>query len=118
MLVTVTNLSDVTLNVLDEISSSSTDLTGPASLLATGGNRVRPLPYPFDKIELDESGGAVDAMELPMNTGDWRYKMSVASPMEAVHEWNQLIQAGTVSMAFAAQTECVNPENLSEGTDA
>lgn len=108
MLVTITNLTALELNGLDSISGG----VGPSAVLATGGSRLRPLPFPFGHIVLAASGNK----QLPMNFRDWQYKVSVASPMLAGEEWNQLVQSKTVSVTLAAQTDVRDPESLSLDT--
>ena len=105
MLMTVTNTSGRTLNALDEITGG----TGPASLLAVGGARKDPLPYPFGHIgSLANAAASV----LPMHTRDWRYKSVPWLPQEPSIEWQQLVQAGTVTMAAATETDATDEEDI------
>ena len=109
MLVTVTNLSSsVSLNSLDTLTGG----TGPSALLATGGARVRPLPYPFGHVELAASG----SKQLGMNVRDWRHKVLPGVPMEPGEEWQQLVQGGVVSVALAVQAGQVDPESVAVDT--
>jgi len=113
MLCTVTNLSStLTLNDFDTTSNGSVATTGVATLVATGGQRKYPLPYPFNDIILAPSG----TKQLPMNQQDWRWKPIVGQGFEPVQEWAALISEGLVSMAFAAQTGVVDPEDKSTST--
>ena len=111
MLCTVTNL---TLNILNDFDTitSPVGFSGPSSLLAVGGSRKRPLPYPFSHVVLAASG----AKELAMNQMDWNHR-SVYGMANPSVEWNQLIQAGTVSMGFAAQTDIQSGQDLSDAID-
>lgn len=105
MIVTVTNTSGGDLNKLDEITGG----TGTASLLAVGGARKDPLPYPFGHIgTLADSAAKV----LPMHNRDWRYKSVPWLPQEPSIEWQQLVQAGKVTIGVAAETNAVDEEDL------
>jgi hypothetical protein len=56
---------------------------------------------------------AAATKQLPMHPRDWRHRdVFVGSPFEAGEEWQQLVQAGTVTMAFAAQTARRDAEEL------
>jgi len=113
MLVTVTNLSSsVSLNSLDTLTAGTIATTGPATLSATGGARVRPLPYPFGHVELAASG----SKQLGMNVRDWRHKVLPGVPMEPGEEWQQLVQGGVVSVALAVQAGQVDPESVAVDT--
>lgn len=108
MLTTVTNTSGAAINGLD---SFTTDLGqgGPAVLTAVGGARSKPLPYPFGHIgSLANSA----TKQLPMHPRDWRYKAVPYQPHEAGEEWQQLVQRGIVTLAFAAQTGRRDAEEL------
>lgn len=96
MIVTITNTSGVTLNDLDSISHGS----GPSALLATGGQRKYPLPYPFGHIgALANSGTKV----LAMKPRDFA-KRNAAETFDAGEEWNILVQSGKVTFAIAAES--------------
>jgi len=105
VLLTVTNDSGRTINGLDSITGG----TGSSALLATGGARKDPLPYPFGHI-----GELADAAskQLPMHVRDWRYKSVPWLPQEPSIEWQQLVQAGVVSLAVASETNQVDEENI------
>lgn len=108
MLTTITNLTSGPINGLD---SFTTDIGqgGPATLTARGGARSKPLPYPFGHIgELAASG----TKQLPMHPRDWRFKAVPYEPFEAGQEWQDLVQRGVVSMAFAAETARRDQEEL------
>lgn len=113
MLTTVTNLTTDILNDFDTLTAGTVATVGPAAMTATGGARLRPLPYPFGHVVLAASG----SKELPMNQRDWRTLPLQGVTFEPGVEWSQLVQAGTVSMAFAAQTTTVDPENLGDAAD-
>jgi hypothetical protein len=106
MLVTVTNASAHKINYLDTITGGS----GTAALVATGGQRLYPLPYPFGHIgELAAAG----TKQLPMNARDWRHRSVLnGSPMDASVEWQMLVQAGVVTLAVAAEATGINQEDL------
>jgi hypothetical protein len=113
MLTTVTNTTNTvglpsrTINAPDQYTTLGSTIT---AILATGGTRKDALPYPFAHIG---SLAAAATKQLPMHPRDWRHRdVAVGSPQEAGEEWNQLIQAGTVSLAFAAQTGRRDAEEL------
>jgi hypothetical protein len=110
MLMTVANLTAKRLNVLDEITGGE----GPAKITATGGARVRPLPYPFNHIILEVAGdaGNLDEKQLPVRPRDWNYRQPSGLPHLPSEEWNALVQAGTVSITFAAETGRRDQEEL------
>jgi hypothetical protein len=100
MLVTVTNTSGGTINNL---------ITGGSGVSsdAVGGSKNTPLPYPFGHIGSLANGAN---KQLPMHPADWRYKSVPWLPMEPATEWNQLVQAGKVTMAFADQASVKDQE--------
>lgn len=76
-------------------------------------HRVDALPYPFGRYAgtLEASGGA-DSIQLPMHTADFRQSSLVgmgssqmARGLPVRDQWNQMVQAGTVTFAVAAQTD-------------
>lgn len=105
MLVTVTNTSGVTLNAL----ASETHGSGPSGVVATGGAKVKPLPYPFGHIG---SLAAAGTKQLPMHPSDWRYKSVPWVSHEPAQEWNDLVQKGWVTLAYAAETGRRDAEEL------
>lgn len=102
MLVTITNTSGAEMNALDSISHGS----GPSALLATGGARKNPLPYPFAHIGALAAAGT---KQLPMKPRDFG-KRHVAETLDVGEEWNQLIQAGKVTFAIAAEATNTDAE--------
>ncbi len=110
MLVTVTNTSGAAMNGAATYTSGS----GTATVLATGGARSNPLPFPFGHIgELAASG----TKQLPVHPRDFRYKPVPWVSMEPGEEWNQLVQAGKVTLAFASQATRNDVEELFLGDD-
>jgi hypothetical protein len=106
MLATVTNTSGRTINKLDSYLGYAGGL-GVSS--AVGGNRTDPLPYPFGHIgELAAAG----TKQLPMHPRDFRYKAVPSMPREAGEDWQVMIQAGVVTLAFAAETGRRDSEEL------
>jgi len=114
MLVTVENQLAVSIN---------DPAVGEDGVALPGGNhpeeathRTYPLPYPFDLVGvLTENGGSRDSVQLPMHHRDWRYSRSqMARGMPVSEKWNQLVQAGVVTMAYAAQTTLRDEEDLFE----
>ena len=102
MIVTVTNTSGATLNALAVHDGGSG---------ATGGARKDPLPYPFGHIGSLADGAS---KSLPMHTADWLRPVhqSTLSPRE---EWNQLVQAGKVTLAVAAQADAQDAQDAFVG---
>lgn len=99
MLVTVTNVTAATINDLDSISGG----TGPSSLLATGGARKTPLPYPFGHIGALAASGT---KQLSVHSQDMLRggPVSYAQTLSPGQEWNQLVQGGIVTLTLAAET--------------
>jgi hypothetical protein len=90
MLVTVTNESAATINTLQTNSGG-----------ATGGVRENALPYPFGWIG---DLAAAATKQLTMHPGDLYYRSSIhGSPQMAWEKFQQMIQAGTISVAIADQ---------------
>lgn len=100
MLVTVTNVSGATINNL---------ITGGSGVSsdAVGGSKNKPLPYPFGHIgSLANSA----SKQLPVHPADWRTKSVPWQTFEPATEWNQLVQAGIVTVASADQALTVDTE--------
>jgi len=86
----------------------------PPVLNAIGGNLVNPVPYPFDWVQPflanPSSGstpgtpGSAYAVQLPVHEEDLGYTDPNFGPLKMETLWNQLIQAGTVVVSFAAET--------------
>lgn len=109
---TVTNQKAYTLNALDVYQG---DLTSP-TVNATGGARKRPLPYPFEHIVLGPNGAMVPPLDnkmLPVCPRDFR-KAPIHEHTTLQHgeEWNQLVQNGTVTVAFGAQAGVRDVEHV------
>ncbi len=109
-LVTVENQLSEAINVPDELTGG----VGVAALLAVGGTKSNPLPFPFQHVELAANGSSGDALQLPINPGDMRHKVVPWLTHEPREEWNMLVQAGTVTMVFANQADAVDAEELME----
>ncbi len=111
MMITVENVTSdnydegFTINTLDTISGGS----GPSGLLATGGARLYPLPYPFAHVGDLEDG---DDVELPVNMRDFR-KQNHAETFEPGEELNQMVARGLITVAIAADTTDSDIEALS-----
>jgi len=107
MLITVTNTSGVTLNDLDSITGG----VGPSAVLATGGQRKLPLPYPFGHI------GALAASatkQLPVHPRDLRKggPVNASATLSPAEEWNQMVQAGQVTLTLGAESTVNDYEEL------
>lgn len=113
MLTTCSNVTNTvglpsrTINVLDTYATLG---SGVSVLTATGGQRKDGLPYPFAHIG---TLAAAATKQLPMHPRDWRHRdVAVGSPQDAGEEWQVLVNAGTVSLTFAAQTGRRDSEEL------
>lgn len=102
MLVTVTNVSGVTIN------TPSTGGFGISSD-AVGGSKTYPLPFPFGHIG---PLAALGTKQLPMHPGDWHHKPVPWLPQSPATEWNQLVQAKIVTLTVADQTVVADSEEL------
>lgn len=97
MLATVTNTSGVVLNALDQQIVGY----GAAQAIATGGAVKNPLPHPFNK----NGSLAVGANKvLSVHPQDFRYVPTMGSNPEPRDAINQMIQAGLITVALAAET--------------
>lgn len=113
MLVTVENQLAVEINK---------PAVGEDGVSLPGGNhpeeathREYPLPHPFGPFigTLDANGGAYDSIQLPLHPRDFRYSRSqMARGLPVSEEWNQLVQAGVVTFAVAAQANRRDVEEL------
>lgn len=98
--VTVTNQQATSMNALDEYSGGG---SGTSALTATGGARKDPLPHPFSHVVLGPNGSATDDSTQQVHPRDWRHKgFAGHGPHEAGELWNMLVQAGKVTLSFAA----------------
>jgi hypothetical protein len=98
----VTNLLAVQLNYLDYYLGYP---GVPGVTAAVGGNRVNPVPYPFDWYVFPANGTTGYNPTFPSHLGDliWQ-KTPTFSPHKPYEAWNQLIQAGTVSVTVTTET--------------
>jgi hypothetical protein len=112
MLVTVTNQLAVPIN--DPAVGEDGVSVGGGNHPSETTHRTNPLPYPFDLVGvLTENGGARDAVQLPMHPRDWRYSRSqMIRGLPISEKWNQMIQAGVVTFAIAAQPNRTDTEEL------
>ena len=101
MLVTVTNETAGTINNLQENSAG-----------ATGGVRENALPFPFGWIgDLASSG----TKQLTMHPGDLYHRSVMnGSAQMAWEKFQQMIQAGTISVAIADQGSALGVRALDE----
>lgn len=87
----VTNTSGLVLNVLE---SGGTGVSPDA----VGGNVTRPLPYPFNRNGSLAIGGA---RTLGVNVRDFTTREVMCQPELPVQDWDNLLQKGWVTLAFA-----------------
>lgn len=108
MIMTVTNTSaTVTLNALGSISVGS----GTSATYATGGARVNQLPFPFSHTTIAPSA----AVALGVRPRDMA-RQKVADSLSPATQWNQLVQAGTVTVAMAKEATSTDVEELAFDT--
>lgn len=109
MLVTVTNITNTAGNPYFPGVTINNPITGGSGVSsdAVGGSKNKPLPYPFAHIG---PLAAAASKQLPMHPADWNYKPVPWLPQPPSVEWNQLVQAGIVSVAVADQTGVADNE--------
>lgn len=93
---------------------------GEDGVAVGGGNhpeetthRNNPLPYPFGRyVGTLEANGGADSIQLPMHEADFRQNSlaglgssQMARGLPVRDQWNQLVQAGTVTFTVADQTD-------------
>jgi hypothetical protein len=113
MQMTVTNLTSNQLNYPDYYIGYP---GVPPVTSAVGGNLVNPVPYPFDWFLFTANGigtpngtpGTTYEVTLPVHEQDLGWRHPNFSPQKVEQLWNILIQAGTVSVSFAAETAHAN----------
>lgn len=100
---------------------------GEDGVAVGGGNhpeetthRVSGLPYPFGRYvgELEANGGA-DSIQLPMHEADFGQSTTVglgssqmARGLPVRDQWNQMVQAGTVTFAVAVQADAQDVQEI------
>lgn len=112
MLVTVTNTSGASINV---------PAVGEDGIAVGGGNypaetthRTTPLPYPFAHVGTLANLGTI---QRAMHPSDWRHGeggvgSQMARGLPSRVKWQQLVQAGKVTLTVAAQTGRRESEEL------
>jgi len=99
MLWTVQNLTTRVLNDLDVFSFGS----GTNSIIARGGQRKDPIPYPFGHVVFAKLGDPGDAKTLPVRPRDMAQREPFNSPLRPSEEWSGLVQGGVVSIVMTAE---------------
>jgi hypothetical protein len=109
MQATVTNTSGHSINYLDTTSYPAGVGVG-AGGAASGGARCYPLPYPFAWIGTLANSGS---KQLPMGPSDLYQPDGAVNCLtfQTWQQWQQLVQAGIVTIAFAQET---NPAAVDE----
>lgn len=109
MLVTVTNTSGFDLNALDFGEDG----------ISTGGNRLKPLPYPFTAPNLATLTGKLAnaaSKQLPVHPRDMRRSLSQSygngDGQEPAVLMTQMVQKGQITVAIAAQADRRDVEEL------
>lgn len=96
MQMAVTNATAGTLAAPDTLTTVPTGGTvSPVFVVATGGNVQNPFPYPFNHVR---SLATTATKTLPMNLRDLRRR--TWDTLDPGQEWNQLIQAGKVTVVL------------------
>ena len=98
MLMSVTNLQSAEMNGLDTYLSGVQGT--PSSMAATGGARKDPLPYPFNRSGAIAAGAT---KTLPVRSRDFVRQNTPFEPLAPADEWQQLIQAGKISVLLTAE---------------
>lgn len=106
MILTVSNTSaTLALNTPETVTNG----TGVYATVATGGSVLRPLPFPAaHNGSIAASGSKV----LPMRPADWRHTPVSGLGREPRDEWNLLVQAGVVTLAYGAEAGRRDSEEL------
>jgi|WetSurMetagenome_2_1015567.scaffolds.fasta_scaffold30888_3 hypothetical protein len=109
MIITLTNVSGHSINY---------PAVGEDGVALPGGNhpeeathRVYPLPYPFSHVGTIVNGGT---KVFGMHSRDWRYSRSQMQGLGVSEKWNQLVQAGMVTLGLGAQANKRDSEELFE----
>ena len=99
MIATVTNpiANNQEVNALEVIDTGAS--LGTARIYATGGNRIRSLPFPFKHVVLAAGASSV----LPMRPSDFRHKEPYTLDKDASSLWQSIVQHGVVTFSQAAQ---------------
>jgi hypothetical protein len=109
MLMQVTNLTAAQLNYLD----SYLGYVGvPGVTTAIGGNKVSPVPYPFDWYTFPANGTTGYNPTFSVHERDMQHKANMWTGHSAGEQWNALVQAGTVSITFSAEATSRDTEDL------
>jgi hypothetical protein len=100
MLIQVTNLKSYAINAPDVYAG------------AVGGNVVNGLPHPFGWIgPMAKNGDSGYQKTLAMLPSDLGKREAVnGSAQTAGEKWQQLVQAGVVSLTYTAQTDTTSVE--------
>lgn len=101
-LLEVTNESARVLNRLEEGGNG-------VSPDAVGGNVLDPLPFPFNA---NGSLAVGASRELPVHGRDFNVRQQMQQPMLPADEWNQMVQAGLVSLSFTYDARSLDPEDM------
>lgn len=75
---------------------------------AVGGNVLDPLPFPFGA---NGTLGVGDSLALGIHARDLSVRTQPQQPMIPADEWAGLVQAGIVSLAFAADAQSTDAED-------
>lgn len=75
---------------------------------AVGGNVLDPLPFPFNANGTIAASGS---KQLGVHARDLSVRQQPQQPMIPADEWAALVQAGTVSLAFAADAQSTDAED-------
>lgn len=79
---------------------------------AVGGNVLDPLPFPFNANgTLAANGDPGDSKQLGIHARDLSVRTQAQQPMIPADEWAALVQAGVVSLTFAADAQSLDAED-------
>ena len=113
MLITITNLTSRTINKLETIDTASYLPGNPAGLVASGGNRTDPLPYPFNEVGELAAGASI---QRAAHVSDMRKKNNIHGALSPAEMLQQMVNAGIISLVAASETGRTDVEEELFGT--
>lgn len=81
---------------------------GGVSLDAVGGDILDGLPHPF---EANGTLGVGASRQLAVHARDFNVRVQMQQPMIPADDWARMVQAGEISLAFAADAQSTDAED-------
>ncbi len=107
----ITNTSGGKLNDVQKLTTMPSSVVDSiAGITATGGSRNNPLPFPFEHVA--EMAAAAVSAALPIHAGDLLRSKTPYSPLPVRIQWQQMIQAKKVTVAFAGAAQADVSDSL------